>query len=336
MNMFVVVLLALAGIGSASAASVPVLRETPPVGASGDAADDPAIWVGPTPAMTRIIGTQKQGGLYVYDLQGRIVQELPGGRPNNIDLRATPKGVRIVTSDRSENALVIYALDETRGLIEAAPLGRVATGFAEVYGVCLGPDRDGTLLAVATSKIGEVGVWRLGARAGEAQRLGGFALGSIAEGCVVDDRTGVAYVAQEDVGIWRFALGLPNGEGRRLIDQVKPQGRLAADIEGLAVWRRGARGYLVASVQGENRFVVYDLDTDNTYRGSMRLVGRGGVDGVSGTDGIEVTAQDLGPGLSRGLLVVQDDENTNPNAAQNFKYVSWGMVERALGLRGRR
>jgi myo-inositol-hexaphosphate 3-phosphohydrolase len=35
------------------------LRETPPIGRKGDAADDPTIWVGPRPGDSRIIATQK-------------------------------------------------------------------------------------------------------------------------------------------------------------------------------------------------------------------------------------------------------------------------------------
>lgn len=47
--------------------------ETRPVSqpAGDDAADDPAIWVNfANPDSSRIIGTDKQGGLAVYDLKG--------------------------------------------------------------------------------------------------------------------------------------------------------------------------------------------------------------------------------------------------------------------------
>src|SRR5688572_12833120 len=68
---------------------VPATAETPPVGAdSKDAADDPEIWVDPkNPARGVIIGTDKKAGLYVYDLSGKQLQYLPGGMPNNVDLR---------------------------------------------------------------------------------------------------------------------------------------------------------------------------------------------------------------------------------------------------------
>ena len=45
--------------------------ETEPVGTSGDAADDPAIWVdAKNPGHSAVIGNDKGGALEVYDLTG--------------------------------------------------------------------------------------------------------------------------------------------------------------------------------------------------------------------------------------------------------------------------
>src|SRR5687767_6068709 len=77
--------------GMTVGAGKPVMAsaETPPVGTQArDAADDPAIWVDPNDRKRGvIIGTDKQAGLYVYDLTGKQLQYLPGGKPNNVDLR---------------------------------------------------------------------------------------------------------------------------------------------------------------------------------------------------------------------------------------------------------
>src|SRR3954452_17073822 len=62
--------------------------ETEPVPHSGDSADDPAIWVHPTnPSQSTIIGTDKHGGLAVYNLAGMQLQYVPDGDLNNVDLR---------------------------------------------------------------------------------------------------------------------------------------------------------------------------------------------------------------------------------------------------------
>jgi 3-phytase len=323
-------------------ATVTAVRETPPVGVAGDAADDPAIILGKTPADTRIVGTQKRGGLYVYDLDGKVVQELLSGRPNNVDARdqfpwADGAAPIVATSDRADNAIALYRFDPKTKQLDAKPRARIATGFAEVYGVALGRLGD-TFVAVATSKTGEVGQWSLKASATgvKAARTRAFALGSVAEGCAVDDDAGLLYVAQEPVGLWRVALDPAQGDQTHLVDGVAPKGKLAADVEGVAIWRGddAGGGYIIVSAQGESRFNVYDRAPPNRYRGTFRITDNkaAAVDGVSATDGLDAASANLGPQFPKGILVVQDDLNTLPSATQNFKYVSWADVEAALAL----
>jgi 3-phytase len=169
------------------------------------------------------------------------------------------------------------------------------------------------------------------------ERIAAYSVGSIAEGCVFDDAAGVYYLAQELVGIWRVDADEPEGAGRRLIDRVGAGGNLVADVEGLSLWApESGGGYLVASVQGASRFAVYDRDGANAYRGAVRIGASldGRADAVQGTDGIDITSAPLGPDFPQGLLVVQDDRNTNPRDLQNFKYVSWAEVAAALALDG--
>jgi 3-phytase len=58
----------------------------------------------------------------------------------------------------------------------------------------------------------------------------------------------------------------------------------------------------------------------------------GGIDGVSETDGLEVTSAALGPAYPGGLLVAQDGRNIAPAQRQNFKFVSWADIARVLEL----
>ena len=57
------------------------------------------------------------------------------------------------------------------------------------------------------------------------------------------------------------------------------------------------------------------------------------MDGVSETDGLDVTGANLGPRYPDGLLVVQDGRNLSPRERQNYKYVSWRAIEEALGIK---
>lgn len=329
---------ACAHVPAPEAPAIPAARETPPVGMAGDAADDPAIWVAPAAADSRVIGTQKKGGYFVYDLAGAIVQEVPLGLPNNVDLAegfAWTDGAApiVVASDRADNTVPLFRFDAAVGKMESSPRARVATGFAEVYGVCVGKRGADTIL-VATSKIGEVKVWRLApSGAGvSAETIASYALGSIAEGCVIDGAANAYYVGQELRGVWRVGIDDAAGAGRILVDEVG-KGRFVADVEGVTLWEGAdGGGYLVVSVQGWSVFNVYDRAAPNAFRGVFRIDAGPGGDAVTGTDGIAVSSANLGADYPRGLIVVQDDVNTDPAATQNFKYASWADVAKALGL----
>ncbi|MFK0247357.1 phytase [Amycolatopsis azurea] len=146
------------------------------------------------------------------------------------------------------------------------------------------------------------------------------------EGSVLDVEHRVLYTAQEDVGIWRIPVG-GAGFGRpELIDKVRSFGApqrfdeateecvadgadpgfggkwLVADAEGLAL----ADGKLLASSQGDSRFVVYDRA--GTPRRDFRIVAGRGTDSVEHSDGAAITTRPLGPLYPHGLLVVHDGE----------------------------
>lgn len=57
-----------------------------------------------------------------------------------------------------------------------------------------------------------------------------------------------------------------------------------------------------------------------------------GIDGVSETDGLDVTSVNLGEPWHQGMLVVQDGRNRMPVENQNFKYVPWSDIADQLGL----
>jgi 3-phytase len=195
------------------------------------------------------------------------------------------------------------------------------------------------------------------------------------EGIVVDDGNKSVYFGQEQVGIWKGPLkntfknllmidkvnefGVPylrtwNEEEEEydielLWDEDPDYGSdyLAEDVEGLTIYDAGdGEGYLIASSQGSNQFVVYDRKT-NYYIGDFAIGQNGGedIDSVQESDGAAVTNLNLGGDFESGLFVVQDGENTPyvyvyseddleyeeiDNA--NFKYVQWSKIADAMGL----
>jgi 3-phytase len=321
------------------------VAETTAVDSAGDAADDPAIWVHPEdPSLSLVIGTDKQKGLNVYDLDGRLLQALPDGRMNNVDLRDgfAVDGRRmalVAASNRTDRTIALYLLDPgTRRLTRAGD--PVPTGFVEPYGLCMYASRDGAYFVfVNDAGTGQFRQWRIRAAGGGivAERVRAFRVGSQAEGCVADDETGALYVAEEDVALWKYRADPGGGSARRAIDRVGGASGLVADLEGVSIWHgKGGGGYILLSNQGANRYAVYRRDDANAYVGSFELVDdvRTGIDGTADTDGLAVTRQPVGPRFPDGLLVVQDGSNLPAGQNQNFKYVSWRDIASALGLPG--
>jgi len=166
----------------------------------------------------------------------------------------------------------------------------------------------------------------------EATRVRRWALGSEAEGCVADDELGHLFIAEEDVALWRYGArpGAGTAPSQRIaVDRVTSAGgRLAADIEGLAIVRTGGGGgYLLASAQAgsatRNFFAVYERAAPHRFVRTFQVTTGGQTDGCGRTDGIDAVAADLGPGFRHGLFVCQDGKNTAPASVgnQNFKLV---------------
>jgi 3-phytase len=309
--------------------------ETEPVPPGGDA-DDPAIWVDrDDPRKSTIIGTDKLGGLAVYDLSGDQIQYLADGDLNNVDLRnGCPLGGESVTlvtaADATTNRLAIYRVDSsTRKLVDVA-LRPITVGIA-AYGSCMyrNPATDRFYVFVdsegqGADPGGRVEQWELLAADGgkvDARRVRRFAVGSQTEGCVADDERGDLYIGEEATGIWRYSADPDAGTDRARVDSTGPGGHLEAEVEGLALAHGPARsGYLIASSQGNSSFVVYRDDEDNDYVKTFTVEAADGIDAAEETDGVDVTMRDLGDEFPHGLLVVQD--GSDDGGRTNFKLVS--------------
>ena len=87
-------------------AEIDYSAETDPVITKGDSADDPAIWFNSkNPKKSLIFGTDKNSGIYVYDIEGNALSYANLGRINNIDLREKDGVLHIVTSNRTASTL---------------------------------------------------------------------------------------------------------------------------------------------------------------------------------------------------------------------------------------
>lgn len=314
---------------------VPAAMETAPAGASGDAADDPAMWRHPADAAkSLILGTNKQEGLVVYRLDGSEAQRLPIGRINNVDLRQSPErpyDVAFASNDQV-NAISVFVIDRDSG--EVSHRGDVPVTRTEPYGICSGRE-DGRDYAAVTYKDGAVEIWAVSFGAAEltGQLVKTIQLSTQLEGCVFDEAQGLLFIGEEGRGLWKASYR-DDAPVPALIDEIGNAPGLVADVEGISLWRgKDTTGWIVVSAQSANRFVVYDRQAPHTPRGSFTVVANAelGIDDVTHTDGLDVFSGAL-PGYPRGIVMVQDDGNPKSGQDQNFKVASWADIEAALGL----
>lgn len=244
-----------------------------------------------------IIGTNKNddGGLEVYDRNARRLQSLQLGATNNVDLR----GSTVVSSNRTRSGVDVLSFKGGR-----LALVRSFSVPFEPYGICL----SGDTVIVTANGAGRVEQYSLTGK--RLRTLSGIE--SQSEGCVADDARGVLYIAEEERGIWRFAADPQASSSGTLIDTV--EGNLTADVEGLTL----VKGHLIASSQGDSRFVIYK---DDEFVASFRIADSGNIDGATGTDGIDASK-------ALNLLVVHDSENRGGESS-NYKYVRLSELFRA-------
>ncbi|MET1756338.1 phytase [Novosphingobium sp. RD2P27] len=320
------------------AVTVQAQGETAPVGTTNaDAADDPAIWRNPAnPAASLIVGTDKKAGLYVYGLNGQVRDFRDAGRVNNVDLKdgvtiAGAPAIVVAASDRNDRArakIALFRLDPITAKL--TPLGEVDGGSGEAYGICLSKFGGGlhAFVVLKDGTINQVSLDLSGATpTGRTVRT--MKLNTQAEGCAVDDRSGRLYVAEEDVGLWRFDAA-PGGSTTPVKIAAADGKAIVADAEGVAIAPIGEKaGYVLVSSQGDNAYTVYRL-ADESYVGRFRIVA-GPFGATEETDGVDLALGDFGPGYPGGLFVVQDGDNEGK--AQNFKLVAWDEIKAALNLR---
>ncbi|MHC5856086.1 phytase [Nostoc sp.] len=340
-------------------------------------ADDPAIYVNATNAADSLVLTSvKNAGLRVYDLSGNLLQTVnPGGiRYNNIDLQYGFKlgnqSIDIaVASDRQNDKLAIFKINPnptTPGQylenITDSSIGTIfqtspfeppySASTRSSYGLTLyrSPITNDYYVFTSRRQTGDIAQFKLidkGNGQIGAELVREFTIPSPTaagrspqtEGMVVDQETGFLYIAQEDVGIWKFQAEPDGGTTGKLIDRVRFEGgsHLTDDAEGLTIYYgKNGTGYLLASSQGDSTFVAYTREGNNEYVGNFAIGNNGSIDSVQESDGADVINVPLGTNFPFGLFVTQDGSNEpaetidGENVNSNFKLVPWENIANAL------
>lgn len=299
--------------------------ETEPVFAGDDAADDMCLLENfNNPESSLIISSDKKYGIIVYDLEGFKLYDYEVGRINNVDIlpsRSFQNKYIVAGTNRTYNSIDIY-LFNSKGELENLILRKEIPSLKDVYGVTFYRDEFNTYLFISDKK-GNVEQWSYNNDEvnSEIKFVRKLKFSSLVEGLVADESKGKIYIGQERKGIWELNAFPSFDSQKKLI--FKKSKNFKPDFEGLALRDDGnGEGYLIASVQGSNGYLIIDrksLDAKIFFR----IIDGDKIDGTTETDGIDVTSIKTSK-FPNGFFIAQDDDNDGLN--QNFKLVDWNKI----------
>ena len=297
--------------------------------------DDPAIWVDPRdPARSLVIGTDKNadGGLYAFDLDGRIVTKVLGlERPNNVDVEygLALGGTRVdvaVATERLAGAIRVFRLPD----LEPVDGGGIAVFEGEreraPMGVALYKrPSDGAVFAIVGRKTGPTAgyLWqhRLEddgqgrVRATKVRAFGAWSGKEEIEAIAVDDALGYVYYADEAVGIRKYRAD-PDAPGAEVELALFGGTGFREDREGISIYAiEDGTGYILVSDQQANWFQVFPREGAGGDPHAHPLLKSVRV-AAQESDGSEVTSARLGPRFPEGLFVAMSEGGV-------FHYYAW-------------
>lgn len=312
--------------------------------------DDPAIWINPDdPSTSLILGTDKAGAIFVFDLEGTIIEEktVTGmGRMNNIDvaygfsLGGEDIDIALAT-DRNENTIRAFRLPEMvaidNGGIEAfegeTPERRRPMGLA----LYTRPS-DGALFAIVSRKEGPSGayLWQYrieddgsgAVKATKVREFGSFSgLTTIEEGetktteieaIAVDNELGYVYYSDEWGGIKKYHAD-PDAPDANVELAVFGTDGFAQDREGISIYTiDDGTGYILVSDQQANAFRIFTREGEPGDPHDHRLV-KVVRTSTNESDGSDVTSAVLDDRFPSGIFVAMSDEGT-------FHFYSWDDI----------
>lgn len=356
-------------IAAETAIIVTPILETERSTISDPDADDVAIWIHPDdPSKSFVIGTQKNAGYSIYDVNGNTLTDaLPEeNRYNNVDViyNFNLNGANIdiaLFTDRNNNKFGIYRIqeaapyivditdDNSPQLFEAQEPGE-DTAYGE--GVYKSPV-DGKVYAFATQN----GTWNAAQFELVANADGTIGWNKVrsitleagdddehAEGIVVDQEYGKAYIAQEGVGVYTIDAE-PSSTAASVAltaaDMIAEEGEdnLVADLEGMTIYYKdNGEGYVFLSSQGNITYAAFARTANgvaNSYLASFVIADdMNGIDGTQHTDSIDVTNIAISDLFPYGAFIAQDGTDTTGDAddvGTNFKWMRWDDIAERLG-----
>ncbi|MBD3386056.1 phytase [candidate division KSB1 bacterium] len=292
-------------------------------------ADHVALWIHPVdPQKSMLIGTDKgtypSGGLYIWNLDGELLQKIDISHPNAVDVEyglQTVNGridIAVVTM-RDHAHIRVYKIDpEQQTLQELTTDSRIST-FEDPYGLTLFKrNRDGEIFALVSSKnekhIGEIRQYRLfdngtGTIKGTLVRAFGNHSG-IVEGMIADDEMGYYYAVEDNAGVHKYYADPEKGDEELAFFATREEFGLFS--ESIAIYTcSDTSGYLLITNENDQLIRMFTREGTASNPHDHRFLGF-----IAGTknhngDDIFATQVYLGPRFPNGALLWHDDEEKN-------------------------
>ena len=308
--------------------------------------DDPAIWIHPTdPSQSLVIGTDKDkdGGLYAYNLDGKIVNKVLNlKRPNNVDIAygfqwGNQEIDIAVVTEREANSIRIFRLPDLLPIDEGGIKvfeNETEQGYNEPMGIALyskATDSITKTYAIVGRKSGPIAnyLWQYElytdsqnvVKANKVRAFGKYSGKKEIEAIAVDNELGYVYYSDETAGVRKYYADPTLGDNTEL--SFFAQNDAQRDHEGIAIYKTGkTTGYILVSDQQANKFLIYQRESTGENQHEHHLITSVSVSTVE-CDGAELTNVNLGNQFPNGMLVAM----TN---GQAFHYYDWRLIQKEI------
>lgn len=294
--------------------------------------DDPAVWINSQdPTKSLIIGTDKEqdGGLYVFDLNGKIqTDKVVKGlqRPDNVDveyglmLNGKPTDIA-VTTERFTHKLRIYSLPDMKP-VDGGGLdmfvGETGTAFRDLMGIALYKNKAGQTYAVVGRKSGPTDgtyLWQYlladngsgTVKATLVRKFGQYSGLKEIESIAVDDELGYVYYSDEGKGVRKYYADPEKGNQELALFASTG---FAEDHEGISIYKLTDKtGYILVSDQGANRFHIFSREGTALNPNQHDLIKVVTVSAHQ-SDGSETVSVPLNSQFRYGLFIAMSDDRT--------------------------
>lgn len=303
--------------------------------------DDPAIWINSSDvSKSLIIGTDKEngGGIYAYDLEGKIVAKYTNmARPNNVDIAYNFLYNNqlidiVVVTERNAHSIRVFKLPELTPIDQQDLFvfeGETAQEYNEPMGIALYQKQEGDInkqYVVVGRKNGPATgyLWQyeLVDTNGKlsidlVRKFGNYSGKKEIEAIAVDQELGYVYYSDETKGVRKYYADPEKGNEELAFFAQNDAKR---DHEGIAIYKKeDDTGYIIISDQQDNSILVYKREGEDNNAHQHNLITKIPVSAIE-CDGLEVTSLPLNQQFNKGLLVMMSNGKV-------FHYYDWKMIQ---------